>query len=487
MSSDAEPVTKKAPKAPMTEIGGTGLRYSAGIVDEEFLNQLKWPKSIGIYKEMSSNDPIIGAMLFAIEMLIRQTTVKIKPSEDSDAAREVAKFVESCLYDMEMTWEETISEILSFLPYGFSAHEVIYKVRQGPSQKDKRFKSRFSDGKFGWRKLAPRSQDTISAFNFDDRGNLIDIEQTLPTSYQIVNIPKDRLLLFRVNSRKDNPTSTSVLRTAYRPWYFKKKIEEFEAIGVERDLAGLPIAKIPSVYLSPNATEDQQAVYAKIKNMITAIRKNEQAGIVWPSDRDENGNEMFKLELLSANAPAKLYDTEVIIQRYNANIAQTMLADFILLGQKSTGSFALSSDKTKMFAVAVGAWLGVITSVFNNKAIPDLLEINDIDLRLAPLLEFSDIESRNPTEVADYFSKLGLGNFINQDSNLESWLRDLVGAPRISTDDYTDPTNAKPIESNEDRRKDRQIASSERIAEMSGQDKPQTIQGRADRVDSVND
>jgi len=471
----------------MTEIGGTGLKYSAGIVDEEFLSQLKWPRSTKIYKEMSSNDPVIGAMLFAIEMLIRQVNKKLVPSQDSDAAREVAAFVESCFSDMDMTWEDTLSEILTFLPYGFAVNEIVYKVRMGPSVKDKRFRSKFSDGRYGWRKLAPRSQDTIEAFNFDDRGQLLSIDQQLPTNYERITIPRDKFLLFRTNSRKDNPTSTSVLRNAYRPWFFKKKIEEFEAIGVERDLAGLPVAYIPSAYMTSDATVEQQQVYQKIKEIITSIRKNEQAGVVWPSDRDEQGNEMFKLSLLSANAPAKLYDTETIIQRYNANIAQTMLADFILLGQKSTGSFALSSDKTKMFAVAIGAWLGVIASVFNSHAIPQLLEMNDIDLALAPTLEFGDIESRDPVQIADYFSKLGQTNFINQDSNLETWLRMQIGAPVITTDDPNDPSKAKPVETNEDRRKDRQIESSERIAEMSGQKAPQKIDGRADRVDSVHD
>lgn len=480
-------IEKKVPSAPTVEIGASGLQYSAGIVDEEFLAQLKWPKSIDIYKEMSSNDPVIGAMLFAIEMLIRQVEWKVEPAEDSEQAREIAQFVESCFHDMEMSWEETISEIITFLHYGFSINEIVYKRRMGPRVTDKRFKSKFNDGRYGWRKLAPRAQDTITEFVFDDKGGLKEVVQQIPTSFKEVRLPRDKFLLFRANSRKDNPTSTSVLRTAYRPWYFKKKIEEFEAIGVERDLAGLPIAKIPAAYMSPYATSEQKAVYETVKKIVTSIRKNEQAGVVWPLEYTEDGKEMFKIELLSANSPAKLYNTEEIIQRYNANIAQTMLADFILLGQKSVGSFALSSDKTRMFAVAIGAWLGVIASVFNTHAIPQLLEINDIDPALTPKLVHGDIEARNPAEIADYFSKLALGSFINQDTNLENWLRDQVGAPLTSNADYTLPSNAEPVETNEDRRKDRQIESSENIAEMADQKKPQEIDNRADRVDSIND
>lgn len=33
--------------------------------------------------------------------------------------------------DMQDTWSDTISEILSFLTYGWSYHEIVYKVRAG--------------------------------------------------------------------------------------------------------------------------------------------------------------------------------------------------------------------------------------------------------------------------------------------------------------------------------------------------------------------
>ena len=46
---------------------------------EEFLTELQGQKGIEVYKEMSENDDIIGAMLFAIEMLMRQVTWDIEP------------------------------------------------------------------------------------------------------------------------------------------------------------------------------------------------------------------------------------------------------------------------------------------------------------------------------------------------------------------------------------------------------------------------
>ena len=54
------------------EYGRKGLKQYAGVMMEEFLPQLQGQRGIEAYKEMESNDDVIGAILFAIKMLIRQ-------------------------------------------------------------------------------------------------------------------------------------------------------------------------------------------------------------------------------------------------------------------------------------------------------------------------------------------------------------------------------------------------------------------------------
>ena len=43
------------------------------------------------------------------------------------------------------------------------------------------------------------------------------------------------------------------------------------------------------------------------------------------------------------------FDTNAIINRYNSQIAMTVLADFLTIGHEGGGSFALSSNKYSMF------------------------------------------------------------------------------------------------------------------------------------------
>lgn len=101
---------------------------------------------------MSENDDVIGAILFATEMLMRQSEWNIKEAGTSDIDTEAAEFVRTCMNDMDETWSDFISEVLSFLTYGWSYHEIVYKRRMG-NTKNPETRSKYSDSLIGWRKL----------------------------------------------------------------------------------------------------------------------------------------------------------------------------------------------------------------------------------------------------------------------------------------------------------------------------------------------
>ena len=53
------------------EIGSSGLVQYGGEVREDFLRQLQGRRGYATYREMSDNHPVIGAVLYSIEMLVR--------------------------------------------------------------------------------------------------------------------------------------------------------------------------------------------------------------------------------------------------------------------------------------------------------------------------------------------------------------------------------------------------------------------------------
>ena len=109
------------------EIGRIGQKRWGGIFYEEFLRELRGRRGVEAFREMSENDDIIGAILFSIEMLVKQADWSVESGGNSAKDKEAAEFIQSCMDDMQDTWIDTVSEILSFLTYGWSLHEIVYK------------------------------------------------------------------------------------------------------------------------------------------------------------------------------------------------------------------------------------------------------------------------------------------------------------------------------------------------------------------------
>lgn len=410
------------------EIGRVGQRRYGGIFYEEFLSELRGRKGAEVFTEMSNNDETIGAILFAIEMLVRQASWNVEPGGSTAKDREAAEFVKSCMDDMQQTWIDTISEILSFLTYGWSFHEIVYKRRMGRT-KDNRTSSKYDDGLIGWMKLPIRSQETLYQWEYDDQDNLIGMTQMPPPDFGLITIPMNKAMLFRTRSRKDNPEGRSILRTAYRSWYFKRRIQEIEGIGIERDLAGLPVITTPEgMDIWDKDDEDMNAIRTGLEAMVKNIRRDSTEGLVLPFG--------YTFELTSTGG-SRQFDTNSIIARYDTKISQTVLADFIQLGHESVGSFALSSDKTNLFSMAICAFLDIICQTFNSQGIPALIDINGdhfAGVTDYPRLTHGDIEDVDLATVATFIKDMISIGVIIPDESLEDYVRQLGKLPKRTTD-----------------------------------------------------
>ena len=418
------------PKDVFVELGSTGLNRQGGTVDQEWLRQLKGTRAYQTYTEMRDNDAVVGAILYAIETLIRQVEWTVKPAEDTHEAREAARFLESCLVDMAVDWENFLSEVLTMLPYGYSLFETVYKLRGGPDQEDGRYRSRYDDGRIGWRKFAMRGQDTIERWKFGEAGTIEGAYQNAPPTYNTTFIPSDKLLLFRTKVERNNPEGRSLLRNAYRSWYFLKRLQEIEAIGVERDLAGLPVMHVPIEVMSPSATAAQKSLRSSLEQVIQQIRRDEREGVLMPSELDRDGNPTgYKLSLLTTGGNRAM-DTDKIIRRYESRISMSVLAEFIMLGMDNTGSFALADSKTTLFATSLRAILESISSTFNNVAIRRLFEMNpEFPEHCYPELTYGDIETQDLKAMGSYLQSLSAAGLITPDPELEDTLREMASLP----------------------------------------------------------
>jgi hypothetical protein len=409
-------------------LGSTGLTQYNGRIQEEYLRELQGSRWFRVVRQMQ-DDATIGAGLLAIELLLRQVTWDIVPASEDAPAVDAADFTLSCWSDMAETWPDRLSEILSFLPYGWVALEVGYKERRGlvfrlDGSEDAERSSKFTDGKTGWACWSPRAQDTLDRWEFGEDGSVRGLWQIAPPSYQSVFLPIEKLLHLKTTSTKGNPEGRSLLRRAYRPWYFKRNIENIEGVGIERDLAGLPVIRVPeSVILAGGATYDAW------KRMARNIKRDEQEGIVLSSGKDASGNYHYDVQLLTTGG-RRQFDTDAVITRYDSRIAMAMLCDVLLMGHDKVGSFALSSNKTELLGVALGAFLETIALGIQGQLFSRLLRLNGVDQTLSPTLAHGDIETADLEALGNYLGKLtdaGMKIFPNPD--LETYLLEQAGLP----------------------------------------------------------
>ena len=190
-------------------------------------------------------------------------------------------------------------------------------------------------------------------------------------------IPIEESILFQDRHRqRATPRSWSLLRAAYRSWYFKFRRDEFEAIGVERDLAGMP-AQVPADYLNAAPTTPRGKTVEAFKKMVRGVRRDENEVWCCPEQWDpDTKQQLFDFELMSSGG-TRQFDTNSIIQRYEQRILMSVLADF------HPGPAATRTPAPTACTPARPASSGcaerhhqTIADTLNRYAVPRLFELN---------------------------------------------------------------------------------------------------------------
>lgn len=438
-------------------LGSSGLRQYGGYVRDEYLPQLLGTlRSMRIYREMGDNSPVIAGLLFAIRGVMRKVQWRVNCSDDSPAAKEAEEFVWSCMHDMTDTWENFINEALSMLQYGFATHEINYKRRLGPkdeSNLDARGQmmpgSKYDDGKIGWRSLPLRGQDSVQKWFFDDESRILGMTQQPPQG-STIDIPIQKLLLFRPSSYKGNPEGHAIIRPAYRPWYFMKRLEEQEAILFER-MGGVPVIRLPSSVI--NAAQGEGPTAAQAKKVMAQyeavgrnVRVDEQMYVILPSDMQPakdggpSASPLYDFKLETPQGGQRSTNADQAIVRYANQVLMSVMADFLTLGHEARGTQSLAVSKIDLFMQACEGWLDGLAAVANRHALPRLFYLNADDPELIPEIKPDMATQIDPNALGNLVLHLGqAGMPLFPDPALEDWIRDNMGMPPLPEEDPEAP------------------------------------------------
>lgn len=433
LKAGSEPV----PRIVMGDVGYTGLKISNETILEEARTALRWPYSLRTYKEMAS-DQTIASALSLLEMLIARTDWYVEVDKDApEDLKKKAAFVQQCMDDMDHSWYSFMSEVTSALTFGFCVNEKVYRRRL------KSKGSKYNDGLIGIAKLPVRSQDTIKGWKFSPDGRKLEgVIQDLALMNDAgrymqlaknkggeITIPRNKFLLFRTDPRRDNPEGKSPLSKVYLAWRYIKEIREQEAIGITRDLAGMPCLYLPPKYMSADATPEEKAVYEYYQRVIRNIQNNEQSGLILPQLFDpESKQPLFKFELMGTTG-GKSYNTNDIVQRYSNEILQALFADILKLGSDNVGSYGLAENKSSLVYMAIEARLKEIQDVLNKDLMVQLFEMNGWSTEVLPKFQFKQVENIDLGEFAKALQQLKATSLVAPTPANINYIAEQIGLP----------------------------------------------------------
>lgn len=415
-------MTKRTPKLPTgatTQVGYPINWQTQGRLGE-FIKPLSGMQGLIELERMVDEDETVGAMLFLINAAMARVEFQHvscqngQPVADNAKADKARDFADSLMLDMEVDWYDHLEEALTMIWAGFAPCEITLRQRIPETG------SRFSDGFYGVRSLDLRDQRSISQYCYDPQTReFLGLRQVAMGGDMI---PSWKLCNYRTSSVLKRPYGRSLLMNAYRVYRLKKKIQDAEAIGIERDLAGLPTFRMPQSVLD-QASETEAGVatpaaltaQAKIQAAIRAVqdmRFNESGGLVLPSDpwsvsdeESDSNTPQYDFKI-TTTAGQRSIDARTAAQDHDRAIARLLALQFMQLGSRSSGSYGLSDDQSSMAIQALMAFALKVTRTYSKSVLPLVWSANGMDPQYLPKLQPKPLTKDQVQSIGAYLSGL---------------------------------------------------------------------------------
>ena len=351
----------------LAELGSSSPSPFVSFTRQEYNVELAGLRGLQTYDKMRRSDGTVRGTLRMMKTPVIGARWFIQPASDSVRDKNAADFVWKCLTEyMSISFSQVIQEALLSVDFGYYMFEKVWEERVIEGQ-----------DRLVWKKLAPRHPMDVKSWKKDRHGGPNGVwmyghkglgdedTKTAPAGvwtpgwgHETLNdpdvyLPIDKLLVFTFDREADNLQGMSMLRSAYKHWYYKDQLYKIDAIQKERHGIGIPIIKLP-VGFSPG---DKAAAEQLGRN----LRTNERAHVVLPPN----------WEVFFAKVEGQPVNAMTSIEHHDARIRENILAPF--LGDKSG---ATKEEDLSLFLKATRFLADMVCETFNQYAIPQLVDMN---------------------------------------------------------------------------------------------------------------
>jgi hypothetical protein len=376
--------------------GSTGLSVQQGRIAQEYNSDLTdLMTRMKTFKEMRYSDTAVGSAEMMLSLPLAQTEFYVEPGDDKELADNLEWNIQ---YGLKQPHDGIAGR-----PFSRVIREASLAVLEGFAWHYQKFGPMTGEhGSFtGWQELAPRLQETVYQWDFDEEGHVKGLVQygsnPMTGEPQYVYYRRDEVVIWSWMDDGGNPEGLGALRRAYRAYKQKDEFQTYAAIRIERQACGVPIAIAPDGVLMT----DTQAT--AVVDLMRAIRTGHDSGGAVPF-----GWEIKMLELGDASVPFESH-----IERQHQAILQTTGAQMMGFGQGGDpGSNALIKGAGDWYSdvilECVADW---ICDTFNCEAVPDFAARNGSTAKKQPELRHGKVAVKNVAEytrsLAAMFQKSG--------------------------------------------------------------------------------
>lgn len=373
----------------MSEIGTASPSPFTSWARREYNPKLLGLQGLREYDKMRKSDATVRGTLRLVKTPVLAARWFMEPADKSTRAKNVADVIWwNLTQGMSIGWPQLLTEALLMCDFGYYMYEKVWDDTMKPPGYNKPY--------LGWKKLAPRHPMDVISWAYDINGGPSGVwmyPNNQDPMQKNIFIPIDKLLVFSFDREAGNIEGISVLRSAFKHWYFKDQLYKIDAIQKERHGIGIPVIVLPPGFTG----DDKRAADELGRN----LRTNERAHVVLPPN--------WTLEF--AKLQGQPVDAMKSIEHHNASIRENVLAGF-LGSDRST----VEEDQT-MFLKATRFIADIVCDTFNQYAIPQLVDAN-----FSRVGGYPRLRARRIGELEDW-------------RTLSFAIRNLIGAGVIRPDD----------------------------------------------------
>lgn len=452
------------------EVGASGTVFYSGFLSgEEYNADLRGEKGLDVYRKMMASDGMVKAMMRSLTLPLRGAVPHFDPASNDDEDEEIARVCGEVLINMRgQLWDDYIRQAFTgTLGYGHSVFEQVWtrpiagEVWQEPTSGVPAAPQRYEPNLVDFEgkqylapyKLAPRLQRSIFRWGIDRTGTLTGIQQRVfissiepgavvtpgPTTstngivgsgtWHYIDIPASRLFVYSLDREGDNYLGESVLRSAYKHWYYKDALLRIQTVAAERHGVGVPYAIVKQGI----ADAERNALIAVMRSLHTHEKGYLLVNEAQLADRANLG--MPPIGILDMRASGTR-QTDSAVLYHDRQMALSILADFLTLGSGSGGNAnVMHRDKASMFFNALMGVKRPFEDNYNRQIVRQFVDLNWGPRAAYPSLVLSGIEARDLGQWSTALIGMANSSMLTPDPRVEQSIRREMDLPLLPEKD----------------------------------------------------